>query len=202
MKMTNKHRIISFAICLFLVVGMLPISEVVVRGSTEVISTDIEINDPINVYNDTVEIILENNATVTLNDDVTLMNSNLIVKGTGTIVANVRINIDQSVSFKLEKNVTLEAKKGIDVLKGESLVIDGKGTINAYGTDKGFAGIGASDDMFGCGEITINGGIINAYGGTRTQKISNKLYAYGAAGIGGSGSVDGDMFGGVITIYN
>ncbi len=92
-----------------------------------------------------------------------------------------RINVYGTMVLNLGEGATLHAPKGIDVSIGNSLIINGSGTLTIDGCDSGNAGIGAKN----VGTLTINGGIINVRGGE-----------YGA-GIGGNAFNDG---GGTITI--
>ena len=92
-----------------------------------------------------------------------------------------RINVYGTMVLNLGEGATLHAPKGIDVSIGNSLIINGPGTLTIDGCDSGNAGIGAKN----VGTLTINGGIINVRGGE-----------YGA-GIGGNAFNDG---GGTITI--
>lgn len=72
---------------------------------------------------------------------------------------------------------------GIFIAKGSTLTIDGTGSLTASSNGSA-AGIGSGDRMQ-CGNITINGGTINAQGGR-----------YGGAGIGG-GSGAGNSCGNI-----
>ena len=107
-------------------------------------------------------------------------------------ITDVRIQVSGDVHLILADGVTLIAEKGISVPVGSSLTIyaqstgSSMGSLQAYGSDLGDAGIGGksgkndSSDSGAigesCGTVTINGGRIEAYGGN------------GGAGIGGGRS--------------
>ncbi len=96
------------------------------------------------------------------------------VNGSFTIDNQHRIQVSGNVHLILADGCTWTANWGINVSDGNSLTIYGQkggtGTLTANGSWNNYSGIGG----YGNGIITINGGIINAYGG-----------AYGA-GIGGN----------------
>jgi hypothetical protein len=104
---------------------------------------------------------LEDGHIYSLNSDVTIDHF-VIVSG--------------NVDLFLPDGYTLTASRGIIVTEGNSLTINGEGsgTLIANGVI-GFAGIGGKVDVgeHDCGDITINGGIVNATGKD------------GGAGIGG-----------------
>lgn len=87
------------------------------------------------------------------------------------------IDVKGIVTLYLSKNCTLEASNGITVSAGNTLIIEGEGTVKATG-GSGCAGIGGGNSGLNCtsGSIVINGGNIYATGGSR------------AAGIGGGGA--------------
>ena len=95
-----------------------------------------------------------------------------------------RVNINGNITLFLPEGKILTLGFGIGVNKGNSLTIDGTGTLMAIGTSMIYSGIGSFTENDACGDITINGGNIYAEGG------------FGGAGIGGSCYVDG----GTITI--
>ena len=84
---------------------------------------------------------------------------------------------------------------GIHVLEGKTLTIDGSGSLTAVG-NKAAAGIGggAGEYCYGwmtdlkpatCGSVVINGGTINAIGGSaQDTNYSNMSFGAGGAGIG------------------
>ena len=109
---------------------------------------------------------------------------------TGDVTIDTRITVSGSVTLNLGAGATLTASKGIEVSEGNTLTIEGDGTLNATGDSYtkyysnvswshncGRAGIGAEN----VGTIIINSGNINATGGA-----GNGDDTHGAAGIGGS----------------
>ena len=113
----------------------------------------------------------------------------------GDVNVSDRINTTGNVSIILCDGATLTAQKGIGVTNGNSLTIyaqsGGTGTLNATGEDEN-AGIGGERIALKTptyGNITINGGIINAVGGGK-----------GGAGIGGASRANANETGGIITI--
>ena len=147
----------------------------------------------------------------TWNEDMTV-NENMTIESRVTVIGDVTLT--------LSEGKTLIAKKGITVTNGNSLTITGTGTLFAGTTedgtttscDSGCAGIGGgSGDQ--SGNITINGGIITAFGnngagiggGTQGAGGSTTITggtvtaksAYGA-GIGGGNGSPGSS--GLITI--
>ena len=120
---------------------------------------------------------------------------------TGDVTIDTRISVSGTVTLNLGAGATLTASKGIEVSEGNSLTIEGDGTLNATGDSYtkyysnvswshncGRAGIGAEN----VGTIIINSGNINATGGA-----GNGDDTHGAAGIGGSYN---NTTGGSITI--
>ena len=120
---------------------------------------------------------------------------------TGDVTIDTRITVSGTVTLNLGAGATLTASKGIEVSEGNSLTIEGDGTLNATGDSYtkyysnvswshncGRAGIGAEN----VGTIIINSGNINATGGA-----GNGDDTHGAAGIGGSYN---NTTGGSITI--
>jgi len=96
-----------------------------------------------------------------------------------------RVLINGNVTLFLPEGKSLNLSYGIGVNKGNSLTIDGSGTLKAdTSASMIYSGIGSYTQEYACGDITINGGNIYAEGGP------------GGAGIGGSCYVDG----GTITI--
>ncbi len=89
--------------------------------------------------------------------------------------------ISGDVTLTISKGVKVEAKEGIRVTPGNSLTIEGEGTLVATGQENQ-AGIGAGGTSYEYGDITINGGTIIANGGTSSV-------GRGTAGIGGINAV-------------
>ena len=101
-----------------------------------------------------------------------------------------RIRVDGNVTLYLDEGCTLIAKKGIYLAGGETLTIDGKGTLksgeNADTNEKG-SGIGGNWYGTGSGTVIINGGNVYVWG---------KGYA-SCIGISGNGA-NGDEAGPII----
>ncbi len=126
------------------------------------------------------------------------MTSGIYTVLTDVTISN-RITINGNVVLNLGEGATLHAPKGIDVSRGNSLIINGPGTLTIDGCDSDKAGIGAKN----VGTLTINGGIINVRGGANGAGIGGNAWnegggtitinggivnangGYGAAGIGG-----------------
>jgi len=101
------------------------------------------------------------------------------------ITISERIVISGTVEIYLNEGCTLNATSGIQVLNGNSLIIDGNGTLIATGSTDN-AGIGGNGGYTNSsGNITINGGNITATGGNN------------GAGIGGGKT---SSLGGICTI--
>ena len=96
-----------------------------------------------------------------------------------------RINVYGTMVLNLGEGATLHAPKGIEVSIGNSLIINGPGTLTIDGCDSDKAGIGAKD----VGTITINGGIINVRGGTHGAGIGGDMYNVGGGTITINGGI-------------
>ena len=104
------------------------------------------------------------------------------------VTIDERVEISGDITLILPEGMTLTANKGITLKKDNALTIGGSGTLVADATEEeDSAGIGGEYEQ-DVGTITINGGIINATGGTN------------AAGIGGGAGKDYGRNGGTITI--
>ena len=122
----------------------------------------------------------------------------------GNIIVNDRINIEGNVHLILADNSKLDAKRGIAVLKGNSLIIYGEnkevtsstGKIVAEG-DNGDAGIGG-DLSKDTGNIKITGGKVDA-SSKKADITQYNRFAESGAGIG-SGLRTGDGGGSPFTI--
>ena len=90
-----------------------------------------------------------------------------------TLPGRLYIDGTSEVTLILPKGKTLTLEKGLQVVAGQSLVIEGEGSLVATGASLGNAGIGGRSSSKEAGAITINGGTVNATGGEY------------AAGIGG-----------------
>ena len=100
--------------------------------------------------------------------------STTLSTGTYTVYTDItipsRITISGNVTLNLGEGATLHAPKGIDLSYGNSLTINGPGTMTIDNCDDNMAGIGSSS----MGSLTINSGVVNVKGG------------YSGAGIGGN----------------
>ena len=130
--------------------------------------------------------------------------SNAIYKVTGDVTVTERIGISGVVELILGEGATLNAKEGIELSDGNTLIISGNGAlviddcrieragigavnagtliinggnINVTGGIWG-AGFGGSSDNVSGGSVTINGGVVNVTGGKH------------GAGIGGGSTTD------------
>jgi hypothetical protein len=124
---------------------------------------------------------------------VTLSNANINENGTCTdgdyagitCLGNATIILEGTNTVKGFKSTYPGVQAGPD---GTTLTIEGSGTLNATGGSDGAAGIGSGKST-SCGNITINGGNIEACGGAN------------GAGIGtGYCNVSGSISCGIITI--
>ena len=125
-----------------------------------------------------------------VNDDVTFEN---------------RLNISGNVILHLAEGKTLHAKKGIELSSGNTLTIEGQGTLLIDQCEENKSGIGANE----VGTLVINDGTINvtggysgaALGGDRENVSGGSITinggkvtangGHGAAGIGGGYKVGG-----------
>ena len=116
---------------------------------------------------------------VPVTESTTVLTGNYIV--TQDVTISSRITISGNATLILGEGKTLTAPKGIELSGGNSLTIDGTGTLLINNCDKYKSGIGAVN----VGTLTINGGTINVTGGSC------------GAGIGGD---EENTSGGTITI--
>ena len=99
---------------------------------------------------------------------------------TSDVTIDTRISVTGSVTLNLGAGATLTASQGIEVSQGNTLTIEGSGTLNATGaeinhsnwTKKYRSGIGAD----AVGTIIINGGTINATGSSWAAGIGGDSY--------------------------
>ncbi len=96
---------------------------------------------------------------------------------TEDVTISARITVSGDVTLLLGEGATLNATAGIQVQQGNTLTIDGKGSLIATAGSNGHAGIGGDGYGGKGGNIIINGGTITATG----NKASN---GGGGAGIG------------------
>ncbi|MBP5339049.1 MAG: hypothetical protein J6Z14_07075 [Prevotella sp.] len=149
---------------------------------------------------------------VPVTESTTVLTGNYIV--TQDVTISSRITISGNATLILGEGKTLTAPKGIELSGGNSLTIDGTGTllinncddyksgigavnvgtliinggtINVTGGSLG-AGIGGCEENTSGGTITINGGVVNATGGRM------------GAGIGGAYGFNGHAVCGTVTI--
>lgn len=125
-----------------------------------------------------------------------------------TVTLDARATVAGTVHLLLEADGDLTIDSGIDVSEGNTLIIDGTGTLTAKEPISGNAAIGGSAGD--AGTITINGGTIDVKGGswaagigggrngtsgTITINDCQDLNAVGqtGAGIGGGHSAPGDQ---------
>ena len=109
------------------------------------------------------------------------------VTGNGTITFTERITISGTVTLNLGADATLTAQKGLLVTEGNSLVIDGSGSLIINNCDNNNAGIGSN--LYGaCGSITINSGNVTVTGGNDAAGIGS-----GAFGSGGTITIRGGV---------
>ena len=139
-----------------------------------------------------IEIAPNATATVTLN--------NVSITGqSGTNQSPLLLNNGVNLRLTLIGTNTLTAssnRAAVEVTTGRTLTIDGAGTLNANGGSSG-AGIGGGAGIAG-GNITIEGGIVNATGASSGGNSAG-------AGIGGGGSPTATGPGGAggnVTIIN
>lgn len=122
---------------------------------------------------------------IAVTSETTTFADGIIYKVTEDVTVSSRITVGGSVKLILGEGTTLTASKGIEVYTGKQLTIEGTGKLVSTGTqtdsNNGTSGIGGYE----YGDITINGGTVEATGG------------YRGAGIGGSSNSN---FGGTITI--
>ena len=191
-----------------------------------------------NTKADGTGVLYKDEATVTLSEDLTLyawFTTTVELEESMTswqngyrYVANSSFSIDNRITVtgivKLEletKGKTLTASKGITVSSGNTLIIDGPGslTISGLGYYDNVAGIGGSGEFGTAGTIIINGGVITVNGGLNSAAIGGSIQGNGgtieinggsvtanggeyAAGIGGGYSGSGGniaITGGTVT---
>lgn len=75
--------------------------------------------------------------------------------------------------------------------EGTMLTLDGSGSLAAYGGASGGAGIGSGEDLI-CGNITINGGSIDAHGGFHGAGIGSGQ-GYNGTSVCGNITINGGM---------
>ena len=129
----------------------------------------------------------------TVSDATTWTDCTVNVTGSGTVTFSNRITISGTVTLNLGTGATLTASKGIAVHEGNSLTIDGTGTLNAYIAYQQYndAAIGGGNGS-NAGTIIINGGTINAYGKYNGAAIGGGYNGNGGNIIINGGTVNAD----------
>ncbi len=156
----KRKRLLSMLMTLVMLVSLLP----------AVAIPALAVGDTITVDSSTIN--WTNGNTYVVSSDVTISS---------------RINVSGSVTLQLDEGCTLTASRGIQVSSGNSLTIEGSGALTATGVSEA-AGIGGKGGW--SGEITVNGGTINATGGEYGAGIGGGRY-------GGNGLTT--INGGVVT---
>ena len=116
-----------------------------------------------------------------------------------TLEITERIKIDGNVKLILSAGKTLTARKGIDVDRGNSLTIEGEGTLIATGEEYN-SGIGGSiggSTHRASGTITINSGTVTSTGGNYAAGIGGSFSTKNLIGACDNGTVI--INGGVVT---
>ena len=114
------------------------------------------------------------------------------------VIKNTRIDWDRvvvegDVILILGEGTTLEVPFGIEVSAGNSLTIEGPGTLQISGWFSPCAGIGADNP----GTIIINGGTINVHGGMNSAGLGGSQSSTGAGRViinGGVVNATGDGY--------
>lgn len=99
----------------------------------------------------------------------------------GNVTIADRVTVNGSVTLQLDAGATLTCLKGVSVFQGNSLTIQGSGTLIADASGYAqAAGIGgsASDGGRASGVIVINGGTVTATGGQYGAGIGGGMYGY------------------------
>ena len=127
-------------------------------------------------------------ATTTLDGNVSAWYAvieDINISKTVAVANNVNLILADGVTL----SVTAPSKAGIEVYEGRSLTIyaqaGGTGTLNATGGSGGGAGTGGYSD-YNMGAVTINGGVVNATGGSSSAGIGG-----GSWGNGGTVTING-----------
>lgn len=148
---------------------------------------------------------LDGNHKISIADGATVTLSGATIEGENNDAykwAGITCDGDATIILEGDNNVKgfRWGYPGIYIAEDKTLTIDGTGTLNASSNRDG-AGIGGGH--FSCGNITINGGTVNAVGGdggtglgsfsayacgtiTINGGVVNAVGGYGAAGIGGN----------------
>ena len=163
--------------------------------------------------------VTDTGSEITVTGETTSWEDGKTYKVTSDVTIATRISVNGNVTLNLGEGKTLTASQGIEVSEGNTLTIEGSGTLNATGaeidhsnwTKKYRSGIGADK----VGTIIINGGIINATGNGGGAGIGEGYYGAAAGSIvinggqvtatvasfgAGIGSGDGGATGGSLTL--
>ncbi len=148
---------------------------------------------------------------VTVTSETTAWTDGNTYNVTSDVTIDTRISVSGTVTLNLGAGATLTASKGIEVSSGNTLTIEGSGTLNATGaqidhsnwTKKYRSGIGAD----AVGTIIINSGTVNATGASWAAGIGGDSYnssggnitinggIVNATGTGGGAGIGGGMSG-------
>ena len=111
------------------------------------------------------------------------------------VIVDERIVVSGNIRLILKEGKKFTAKQGVEVSEGNSLTIDGKGTLYAKGGSNQ-AGIGGGKGVSG-GNITINGGTVSSAGGKYGAGLGGGDNGSGGTITinGGTVSVVGGMYG-------
>lgn len=123
-------------------------------------------------------------------DAPTWKNCTVNINGNGSITFENRITISGTVTLNLGANTTLVALEGIELAEGNTLTINGSGTLKATGAS-GKSGIGSQ--FFGT--LVVNGGNITATGGSYAAGIGGDQFSWEMGHTGNGTTVKGNNLG-------
>ena len=115
----------------------------------------------------------------TVSTSTTWTNCTVNVTGSGMLTFTQRITISGNVTLNLGAGSTLIATKGIELSAGNTLTIDGSGSLTAQGED-GKSAIGSLH----CGNLIVNDGNISATGGDGAAGIGGDQFTYEMGHVG------------------
>jgi len=115
----------------------------------------------------------------TVSTSTTWTNCTVNVTGSGMLTFTQRITISGNVTLNLGVGSTLVATKGIELSAGNTLTIDGSGSLTAQGED-GKSAIGSLH----CGNLIVNDGNISATGGDGAAGIGGDQFTYEMGHVG------------------
>ena len=129
----------------------------------------------------------------TISDETTWTDCTVNVTGSGTVTFSNRITISGTVTLNLGTGATLTASRGIAVHDGNSLTIDGTGTLNAnIASQQNYDAAIGGGNKSNAGTIIINGGTINAYSRNNGAAIGGGYESNGGNIIINGGTVNAD----------